>query len=360
MAEGEEVPAGEAQPTGAEVDDSGLPRRWPRRLLKVGIGLLTSILALALVVVIAFQVSYWPTTLLLRNLPAFNGDDPAAGQVAAPAGVSSSFDVVYRPGDEDGRMDVFWPEGEEGPLPTVVWVHGGAFVAGTKDGTTTYLQTIAARGYTTISVEYTKAPEEQYPYQLGQVADALAYVDAHAEELHVDPSRIVLGGDSAGGHIAAQTAMAISQPGYAEAAGLQRPLDAEQLVGTVLMCGAYDLHLPDYDDGITGRFQRDIIWAYTGQKEFLDDPALAYASLPQHVTGELPPTFISAGNGDPLEAHSHSMAQALAAAGADVDALFFPADTDPPVPHEYQVALHTEPAQLALTRVLDFLQAQVQ
>src|SRR5690625_6783912 len=77
------------------------------------------------------------------------------------------------------------------------------------------------------------------------------------------------------------------------------------------MCGAYDLHLPDYDDGIMGRFQRDIIWAYTGQKDFLNSPSLAYASLPQHVTGELPPTFISAGNGDPLEAHSHSMAQAL-------------------------------------------------
>lgn len=343
-----------------EVTTDGSRPRWRSRLLKVAIGLLASILVLALVVVIAFQVSYWPTTLLLRNLPAFNGDDPAAGQVEPPPGVHSSVDVVYRPGDEDGRMDVFSPEDAEEPLPTVVWVHGGAFVAGTKDGTATYLQTIAAHGYTTISVEYTKAPEEQYPYQLDQVADALAYVDAHAEELHVDPSRIVLGGDSAGGHIAAQTAMAISQPGYAEAAGLQRPIQADQLVGTVLMCGAYDLHLPDYDDGIMGRFQRDIIWAYTGQKDFLNSPSLAYASLPQHVTGELPPTFISAGNGDPLEAHSHSMAQALEEAGVDVDTLFFPADTDPPVPHEYQMALHTESAQLALTRVLDFLQARMQ
>src|SRR5699024_5596891 len=144
MAEGVEAPGGGAGSTGAEAGDSGTSRRWPRRLLKVGIGLVASILVLALVVVIAFQVSYWPTTLLLRNLPAFNGDDPAAGQVEPPPGVHSSIDVVYRPGDEDGRMDVFWPEDTDGPLPTVVWVHGGAFVAGTKDGAATYLQTIAA------------------------------------------------------------------------------------------------------------------------------------------------------------------------------------------------------------------------
>ncbi len=332
-------------------------RRWRRRLLRAGIGLVATVVVLALAVVVAFQVSYWPTTLLLRNMPTFNGEDPADGQVAAPPGVQSTFDVVYRPGDPDGRMDVFWPEDAGEPLPALVWVHGGAFVAGTKDGTTTYLQTIAAHGYTIISVEYTKAPEQHYPYQLGQVADAIAYINEHALELHVDPSRIVIGGDSAGGHIAAQTAMAISQPGYAEAAGLQRPMAAQQLLGTVLMCGAYDLHLPDYDDGIMGRFQRDIIWAYTGEKDFLDDPTLEYASLPQHVTGDFPPTFISAGNADPLEPHSHSMAEALQAAGVPVDTLFFPPGTEPAVPHEYQMALHTEAAQLALDRVLDFLAA---
>src|SRR5699024_6189559 len=58
-----------------EVTTDGSRPRWRSRLLKVVIGLLASVLVLALVVVIAFQVSYWPTTLVLRNLPAFNGDD---------------------------------------------------------------------------------------------------------------------------------------------------------------------------------------------------------------------------------------------------------------------------------------------
>lgn len=331
------------------------PRRWRRRLRRITLSLLATVLVLVLAVVIAFQVSYWPTTVLLRNMPTFNGGEPGASQVDPPTGVQSTFDVVYRDGDRDGRLDVFWPEDTEGELPTVVWVHGGAFVAGTKEGAATYLQQLAAAGYTTVSVEYTKAPEEQYPYQMHQVADALAYIDAHAEELHVDTSRIVLGGDSAGGHIAAQTAMAISGPEHAEAAGLPRPIESDQLVGAVLMCGAYDLFLPDYDDGVMGRFQRDIIWAYTGEKDFLDNPRLAYASLPQHITDAFPPTFISAGNGDPLEPHSHSMAEALRAAGVSTDELFFPADTEPEVPHEYQFQLAEEPAQEAFARVLDFL-----
>lgn len=349
---------------GAPQDSAGAPAvkrpAWRRRLRRIVLTLLATVVVLALAVVIAFQVSYWPTTLLLRNMPTFNGGDPGAGQVDPPTGVQSTFDLVYRDGDPDGRMDVFHPEDTEGELPTVVWVHGGAFVAGTKDGTTTYLQLLAAAGYTTISVEYTKAPEEHYPYQVNQVADALAYIDAHAEELHVDASRIVLGGDSAGGHIAAQTAMAISEPQYAEAAGLPRPIGPDQLVGTVLMCGAYDLFLPDYDDGVMGRFQRDIMWAYTGEKHFLEDSHLAYASLPQHVTDAFPPTFISAGNGDPLEPHSHSMAEALQAAGVPTDELLFPADTEPAVPHEYQLQLAEEPAQEAFARVLDFLETYTQ
>lgn len=336
------------------------PRRWLRRLRRIVLSLLATIVVLVLALVIAFQVSYWPTTVLLRHMPTFNGGDPGTEQVDPPTGVQSTFDLVYREGDPDGRMDVFSPEGVTGQLPTVVWVHGGAFVAGTKEGTTTYLQLLAAEGYTTISVEYTKAPEQHYPYQVNQVADALAYIDAHAEELGVDSSRIVLGGDSAGGHIAAQTAMAVSEPEYAEAAGLPAPIGADQLVGTVLMCGAYDLFLPDYGDGVMGRFQRDIIWAYTGEKHFLEDSRLAYASLPQHVTDAYPPTFISAGNGDPLEPHSHSMAEALRAADVPTDELFFPPGTEPEIPHEYQFQLAQEPAQEAFDRVVDFLETHTQ
>ncbi len=332
-------------------------RRSPRHRLRRALGWTAgTVVALVLVVVIAFQVSYWPTTLLLRYQPDLNGtaaQDSLARHV--PDGVDEVLDERYRPDDPDGRLDVFRPADATGPLPVVVWVHGGAFVAGTKDGTASYLKILASHGYTTVSVEYTKAPERHYPYQVEQVADAIRHVVRHADRLHVDPDRIVIAGDSAGAHLAAQTVLAIADDDYARAAGLPQAVERDQVLGAVLACGAYDLTLPDYGDGLVGRFERDILWAYTGEKDFESDHRVSFASLPQHVSSSFPPTFVTAGNGDPLEPHSHALAEALRTQGVDVDALFFPADRRPEVPHEYQFDLDEAPGPEALDRILAFL-----
>lgn len=337
------------------MNGSGTQRRWPRRLRRAGLTVLAVAAAMTLVVVVAFQVSYWPTTWLLRAAPMFGGGDPAAGDVPAVQGVHTKVDLTYRAGDPDGRLDVFWPKGADGALPAVVWIHGGGFVAGDKNKPRTYLQTLATHGYTTIAVEYSKAPEKQYPYQLNQIADALRYIEANAPALHVDPDQIVLGGDSAGAHMAAQSAMAITDDSYARKAGLPQGLEPDQLVATVLASGAYDLHVPNYGDGIAGKIEHDIIWAYTGSRNFLADPHLELASLPQHVSGSFPPTFITAGNADPLEAHSRSMAGGLRQAGVETETLFYPDGHDPALGHEYQFELATPAAQQALTAVLGFL-----
>jgi acetyl esterase/lipase len=67
--------------------------------------------------------------------------------------------------------------------------------------------------------------------------------------------------------------------------------------------------------------------------------------------------FITAGNGDPLEPHSRSLAEALTGQGVEADTLFFPADHEPPVGHEYQFDLDQVPGQQALERILAFLAA---
>lgn len=325
------------------------------RLRRAGLTILGGCAALILVVVVAFYTSYWPTTWLLRALPGFGDVDPAAGDVPQVQGVHTSLDLSYQPGDPDGCFDAFWPTTVDGALPAVVWIHGGGFVAGDKIGPRTYLQTLAAHGYTTIAVEYTKAPDQQYPYQLNQIADALKYVQANAEQLHVDPEQIILAGDSAGAHMAVQTAMASTDDAYAQQAGLPQPLRPDQLTATVLAAGAYDLHVPNYGDGIAGKIEHDIIWAYTGDRNFLANARLELASLPQHVSGNFPPTFITAGNADPLEVHSRTMAAGLQQAGVPTQTLFYPDGYEPALGHEYQFELATPAAQHALDEMLGFL-----
>jgi len=313
--------------------------------------------ALIVAGVIFWNTSPWPAVWLIRAQP-----DPAGLENAESAGryvpddILAEFDVVYDASSEQGRFDVFRPADSDQPLPTVFWVHGGAFIAGQKEPLRNYLPVLASHGFTVVNVEYTHAPEATYPTPVQQVDATIAYVVEHADRFGVDMDRIVLAGDSAGAHIAAQTAMAIAQPEYAEASGLPAAIEPDQLVATVLFSGPYDPTTIDYDNPTFGFFMRTVLWSYSGTKSFLEDDHFGYTALPQYVDGGYPPSFVSTGPADPLLHQNHEWVDALEAAGVDVTTLFFePGSVPDSVGHEYQLALDTPQAQRALTEQVAFL-----
>lgn len=300
-------------------------------------------------------VSPWPTALVLRHSPVLAGD-PGRMEPHVPGGVTTLHDEPYRSGDPDALLDVTTPDDAAGPLPAVVWVHGGAFVAGQRADVAPYLEILAAHGYATVDVGYSLAPGSTYPTQIEQVADAVAHLVAHADRLGIDPDRLVLAGDSAGAHIAAQVALLVADPDYGARVGVPAPADAGPLLGTVLVSGVFDLDVADRATGLGGWLQRQLLWAYTGERDFADDAWLRLASLPQQVGATYPPTFLSTGADDPFLPHAHAMADALEAHGVPVDT-FFPPAGDIATPHEYQFDLDQQPGQEALDRVLAFLAA---
>ncbi|MBZ2197852.1 alpha/beta hydrolase [Occultella gossypii] len=275
--------------------------RWPVRVL-------AALLALVLAVFLWFQVSPWPGAMLIRHSGSDGLDGAELIADYLPEDVEQHLDVVYDASSPDGRLDVLYPSGTTEPLPTVVWVHGGAFVAGTKDALVGYLSVLASHGYTVVSIEYTKAPEATYPRPVEQVNLALEYLVANAEELHVDPDQFVLAGDSAGAHIAAQSALAISDPSYAAEAGLPAVIGADQLRGTILCSGAFDPSLVDTSNPTWGFLLRTVLWAYSGTKDFENSPVFDFAALPRHVGATYPPTFLTTGPYDPLLSHTEAMA----------------------------------------------------
>lgn len=81
----------------------------------------------------AFQLSPWPSVLLIRYSFDKGGAEAAASiSHLVPKDVSVQRGHSYAPGDPDAMFDVFAPAHMDGPLPAVVWVHGGGFVAGTR------------------------------------------------------------------------------------------------------------------------------------------------------------------------------------------------------------------------------------
>lgn len=189
----------------------------------------------------AFIFSPWPSVLLIRY--AFHKDAVERNDALekhVPSNVSGLLDERYGEG-RDEVLDVFFPTETVGKaLPTVVWVHGGGFVAGNKADISGYLKVLAGRGYVTVAVGYSVAPGARYPMPVLQVNEALAFLSRNAGRYHIDPSRLFLAGDSAGAQIVAQLAATVGNPAYAAMVGVDPAVEGAQVKGIALFCGVYD------------------------------------------------------------------------------------------------------------------------
>jgi acetyl esterase/lipase len=321
-----------------------------------------SLIIIVLVGYVAFRVSPWPGALLIRKSFHEGGMQMSmALEKHVPPGIASKLNLQYDEGDEDAFLDVYYPadlDNTDKTLPTIVWIHGGGWLAGSKDEVANYCKVLAGKGYTVVAVDYTLAPEGHYPLPLKQLNVALSYLEKYAKQLHIDADRIFLAGDSAGAQLAAQTALIITSPSYAKAMSIVPAIEKSELVGVILYCGPYDLQKASMN-GPFGSFLRTTLWSYCGKKDFMDDPQFARVSVINDVTQQFPPAFISAGNADSLVSQSKDFAAVLTRLDVYVDTLFFPSNYEPELPHEYQFNLDIAAGQLALERSVSFLAASL-
>ena len=106
-------------------------------------------------------------------------------------------------GHERQKLDLFLPEKAESPLPVIVWIHGGAWAAGSKEGCPPLRQGFVARGYAVASLNYRLSGDSIFPAQIEDCKAALRWLRAHAKEYNLNSDRIGVWGSSAGGHLVA-------------------------------------------------------------------------------------------------------------------------------------------------------------
>ena len=130
----------------------------------------------------------------------------ALGAGAAPALHAVRDLRIPGPGGERPAR-LYAPSGDDG-LGVLVWLHGGGWVLGDLDVADPIARQLAvAAGCLVVSLDYRLAPEHPFPAGLDDVWNGLRWVAAHARELGGDPSRLAIGGDSAGGNLAAVAAL---------------------------------------------------------------------------------------------------------------------------------------------------------
>jgi acetyl esterase len=209
--------------------------------------------------------------------------------------------------DGDLPVRVYRPS-KGATLPALVYYHGGGWVIGgieTHDGTCRELA--EAVGCTVVSVDYRLAPEHKFPAQVDDCFAALVWVRDHADELSIDRDRIAVAGDSAGGHLAAVTAI------HARDAGI--PLTFQLLIYPAI---EYEFESRAMEDNAEGYFltREDMRWFYG---HLLPDPSVGtdWRVSPRFADNHagLPPAFVVTAEYDPLRDQGKAYADALEAAG---------------------------------------------
>jgi acetyl esterase/lipase len=135
--------------------------------------------------------------VLLLGSTAFAQPGPAS----LPDGTTVHRDLAYvADGHERQKLDLYLPRSET-PTPVIVWVHGGAWLAGSKDRTPALRG--LSEGYAVASINYRLSQHAIFPAQLEDCKAAVRWLRAHAGEYNLDPAHFAAWGASAGGHLVA-------------------------------------------------------------------------------------------------------------------------------------------------------------
>jgi acetyl esterase len=202
--------------------------------------------------------------------------------------------------------------------PAVVFFHGGGFTICNVALYDNFCRELAqTAGATVVSVEYRLAPETPYPGGLQDAYAATAWVSAHAAELGVDPARLAVAGDSAGGNFAAVVSLMARDRA---AQGNPSPAIAYQLLVYPSVDLAEDGY-PSREENGTGFFltTQHMTWFHEQYVRGADvsDPHMSPINAPDH--SGLPRACVVTAEHDPLRDEGDAYAAKLAAAGVAVD-----------------------------------------
>ncbi|WP_448005555.1 alpha/beta hydrolase [Agromyces bauzanensis] len=212
----------------------------------------------------------------------------------------------------DLPVRIYYPEAGEGPFPAIVWYHGSGWVICNIEVNDVPARAIANRsGCVVIAVNYQKAPEHPFPVPLDDCFATLQWTTENAGRLGIDPDRIAVGGDSAGGNLAAAVALRANAEGG--------PAIAFQVLIYPVTNYAFDTE--SYEANAEGYLlQRESMRFFWDQYlESPSDGANPYASpLRAESLAGLPPAFVATAEFDPLLDEGEAYAARLADAGVGV------------------------------------------
>ena len=189
------------------------------------------------------------------------------------------------------KLDVYQRrDAQDHPQPTVMFIHGGGWVGGTKEASAMAILPWMQMGFNVVNVEYRLGRVSLAPAAVEDCLCALRFVAAHAKEYNFDLTRLVLTGESAGGHLALTTGM------IPQSAGFDRQCPGVDLPKVSAIVNWYGI--TDVNDVLDGPNQKTYAVAWFASMP--DKVALAKRVSPlEYVRRDLPPILTIHGDADP-------------------------------------------------------------
>lgn len=124
-------------------------------------------------------------------------------------------DIAYASQSPNQLLDIYYPSEGEGPFPTVVHIHGGAFLFGTRrDANLMPMLRLLQHDYAVVSVEYRLSEEARFPALVYDCKAAVRFLRAHAAQYHLRKEKVAVWGPSAGGYLAAMLGATNGNPAF--------------------------------------------------------------------------------------------------------------------------------------------------
>ena len=212
------------------------------------------------------------------------------------------------------KLRIFRPEGSSGPLPIVMYFHGGGWVLGDSDTYDYSMRELTnGTGAAVVFVEYSRSPEVRYPVALEECFAATEWVAAHGSELNLNSSQMAVAGDSAGGNMAAVVCLLAKERG--------RPQIATQVL--IYPATGHVFDSASFREFATGYFltreTSQWFWQqYTGGAAIEHEPTACPLEATREQLKGLPPALVITGECDVLRDEGEAYARKLTQAGVPV------------------------------------------
>lgn len=213
-------------------------------------------------------------------------------------------DVVYGSANNTPlKLDIWYPRDNPNPTTTVVYIHGGGWIFGSKEGAVYQLLPYLERGWRVVNVEYRMAGNSLAPGSVEDTRCALRWIYRNAAQWKFDTSKIILTGHSAGGHLSLITGM------LPDGTALDNRCYANEKYGDVPMKVAAIINwygISDVNDLIKGPNVRNYAAMWMGSLPNAEEVAKSVSPL-TYVRPGLPPIISIHGDKDSVVPYSHSV-----------------------------------------------------